>query len=105
MKWIIDNWSLLVVIGIAISYFIITGKKGIIEALIYMTGEAEKELGSKTGQLKLRMVYNMFVSKYPILSKLIPFTLFSKWVDEALDELKKLMTENNNIRYYIQRKD
>lgn len=105
MKWIIDNWSLLVVVIAVICYFIITGKQGIIQALIYMTGKAEKELGSKTGQLKLRLVYNMFVARYPVLSKIIPFKVFSKWVDEALDTLKGLMESNDNIRYYIRRQE
>lgn len=105
MKWIIDNWSLLVVAIAVICYFIITGKQGIIQALIYMTGKAEKELGSKTGQMKLRLVYNMFVARYPVLSKIIPFKVFSKWVDIALAQLEDMMKENTNIKYYIQRKD
>lgn len=105
MKWIVDNWSLLVVVIAVICYFIITGKQGIIQALIYLTGKAEKELGSKTGQLKLRLVYNMFVEKYPVLSKIIPFKVFSKWVDEALDALRDLMESNDNIRYYIRRQE
>ena len=105
MKWIIDNWSLLVIIAGVIVYFIITGKRGIIQALVYMTGQAEKELGSKTGQMKLRLVYNMFVEKYPVLSKIIPFKVFSNWVDIALSQLKDMMQENTNIKYYIQRKD
>ena len=79
MKWIIDNWSLLVIIACVIIYFIITGKQGIIQALVYMTGKAEKELGSKTGQMKLRLVYNMFVEKYPVLSKIIPFRIYFEW--------------------------
>lgn len=105
MKWIIDNWSLIVILIAVIAYFIITGKEGIIQALVYMTGQAEKELGSKTGQIKLRYVYNMFVEKYPVLSKIIPFGVFSNWVDEALDQLKHLMETNDQVRYYIQRKD
>ena len=105
MKWIIDNWSLLVIIVGVIAYFIITGKQGIIQALVYMTGRAEKELGSKTGQMKLRLVYNMFVEKYPVLSKIIPFKVFSNWVDIALAQLKNMIQENTNIKYYIQRKD
>lgn len=105
MKWIVDNWSLLVLVIAVICYFIITGKQGIIQALIYMTGKAEKELGSKTGQLKLRLVYNMFVARYSVLSKIIPFKVFSKWVDEALDALNDLMENNDKIRYYIRRQE
>lgn len=105
MKWIIDNWSLLVIIAGVIIYFIITGKQGIIQALIYMTGQAEKQLGSKTGQMKLRLVYNMFVEKYPVLSKIVPFKIYSKWVDTALDQLNNMIQTNTNIKYYIQRKD
>ena len=35
------------------------------EWLVWAVAQAEKKLGSQTGQLKLRYVYDMFISKFP----------------------------------------
>lgn len=101
MKWLADNWSLLLVIAVIIVYFVIVGKKGIKEWLLYFVSRAEKELGSGTGQLKLRMVYDAFILRYPIFSKIIPFALFSLFVDNALKEMKKIIESNKAIETYI----
>ena len=65
-------------------FFIITQKNNIKEWLLYAVVEAEKELGSKTGKIKLRQVYNEFIITFPIISKLITFDIFSKLVDIAV---------------------
>ena len=64
--------------------------------LLFAVVEAEKELGSKTGQLKLRYVYNLFVSKFKMLSYIISFETFSMLVDEALDEMKDMINMIND---------
>lgn len=51
--------------------------------------EAEKELGSGTGELKLRMVYDAFAARYKWLSIVMPFSLFSALVDDALEALSE----------------
>ena len=61
------------------------------EWLLYAVSIAEDELGSGTGKLKLRMVYDMFLTKFPFLAKTIPFAVFSYLVDEALDEFKEMV--------------
>jgi hypothetical protein len=58
--------------------------------------EAERELGSKTGQLKLRMVYSQFVDKFKIVSLIISFDQFSLLVDEALEEMKDMIGESQD---------
>lgn len=72
--------------------------------LLYAVTSAEKELGGKTGDLKLRMVFDMFVSRFPLVAKLISFSTFSYWVDEALDEMKKLLEENSAIKTLVENK-
>ena len=67
------------------------------EWLKWAVTQAEKELGSGTGQLKLRMVYDMAVEKFPWLVRLVPFEEFSMWVDEALLWLNKQLESNKNI--------
>jgi hypothetical protein len=101
MKWIVDNWSLLVVAAIIIAYMLISGKKSIQKWLLYGVFMAESEWGSGTGKLKLHTVYDMFVTKYPIISKILPFAVFSLWVDEVLKEMKKTLEENKSINQLI----
>ena len=105
MKWIVDNWSLLVIAVIVVAYVIISGKKSIKEWLLYGVFMAESEWGSGTGKLKLRTVYDMFVTKYPIISKIIPFAVFSLWVDEVLKEMRKILEENMDIKAQITLED
>ena len=71
------------------------------EWLLYAVMEAEKELGSGTGVLKLRFVYDMFITKFPLLVALIPFSTFSSFVDEALDKFKKLLATTPELQAYV----
>jgi hypothetical protein len=70
---------------------------GFKEWLVWAVAEAEKMLGSGTGQLKLRYVYDAAVIRFPILSKLIPFSIFSKMVDSALDVMNDMIANNASI--------
>ena len=101
MKWIIDNWSLLVVLGIIVAYIFISGKKSIKEWLVYGVMMAEQEWGSGTGKLKLKEVYDAFVARYPVFAVILPFAVFSLWVDEALVEMRKIIESNLEIKAHI----
>ena len=68
------------------------------EWLLFAVTEAEANLGSGTGQLKLRMVYDMFVQRFPWLARLISFEKFSDLVDEALVEMRKMLAKNEAVR-------
>lgn len=99
-------WIFGIGIGIYASYSFLALNKtkqvdNIIEWLIFACIEAEKALGSKTGKIKLRYVYDLFISKYRFLSMLIPFEVFSGWVDEALEEVRHLIENNKAIEQYI----
>ena len=74
------------------------------EWLKFAVVDAEKELGSGTGQLKLRMVYNMAVKQFPFIVQLIPFDTFSGWVDEALDWMRDQLAENEVTQSYVESK-
>lgn len=67
------------------------------EWLKYAVTEAEKALGSGTGQLKLRYVYNLAINKFSFL-KFISFEKFSNWVDEALEWLNAQLSQNQKIQ-------
>lgn len=65
--------------------------------LVWAVSEAEKVLGSGTGQLKLRYVYDAAVVRFPIVAKLIPFAMFSKMVDAALVVMHEMIENNVKI--------
>ena len=105
MNEIISNWYLYVialvsgaVIGSLIYNFIklpnSAKKEKIKEWLIWAVSKAEKELGSGTGKLKLRYVYDMFVTKFEFISRFMPFEDFSNLVDEALEEFNSIISSN-----------
>lgn len=112
MTFFIDNWYLIVAIiavltvaGVVV-FKIFKGdwKKHIEkvrEWLLYAVVMAEKELGSGTGAIKLRYVYDMFTVKFPWLVKLVPFEMFSELVDDALDELAYMLSCNEAIEEYV----
>lgn len=112
MEFISENWVFIILaiaaiaVGVvfAIRFFKSSKKeqiKKIREWLIYATAIAEKELGGGTGRLKLRRVYDMFVSKFTWLAKVISFDKFSELVDEALGDMNKLLQTNTAVSDYV----
>ena len=66
--------------------------------------EAERCLGSKTGQMKLSVVYSSFVKTFPWLAKIISFDLFADLVDEALENLSDILqgdVTKGNVEKYL----
>jgi hypothetical protein len=108
MEWIINNWFIIValiavlaaVISAAVYLFKMPTDKQIEalkEWLKYAVTLAEKELGTQTGQLKLRMVYDMALSKFSWLGRLVTFEQFSLYVDEALVWLNSQLESNKAV--------
>ena len=93
-----------ILIGVIV-YLAVNQKTKVIEWLKYAVVEAEKLLGSGTGQLKLRQVYDWFCEKFPVIAAIMPFPVFSAWVDVALDTMKKWLEIGNPIGDYILGKD
>lgn len=112
VEFLIAYWWLLIIVvavlavaGYAVYVFIkmpsnsqITKVK---EWLLWAVTEAERELGSGTGQLKLRYVYDMFIVKFPAIAKVISFEEFSLMVDEVLEKFKDLLDKNQSLQNYI----
>ena len=92
---------ILILFTTGVIFFILNQRKNIKEWLLYAVVEAEKNLGSKTGKIKLRQVYDEFIRTFPIISKIISFNLFSKFVDNALEEMKRILETNETIKEYI----
>lgn len=69
--------------------------------LLYAVAEAEKDLGSGTGKLKLAQVYNKFVSECPQLAAIITYQKFTSLVDEVLADFKNILNSNKAIKDVI----
>lgn len=112
MNFIVENWFVLVaLVAVAttagyVAYTFVkmpSNKqlKKVKEWLLYAVTKAEKELGSGTGQIKLRYVYDMFVERFTWLSRVISFEMFSMMVDEALDKMKEMLTNNKAMQEFV----
>lgn len=89
-----------IVIGAILAVAIVAGGiyvNGFKNWLVWAVSEAESVFGSNTGKLKLRYAYELAVARFPTIAKLIPFALFSKMVDEALDVMRDMIENNKNI--------
>ena len=112
VKFLVENWYLLIA-GLALAvaacfmlyrFFQLPTKKQIARIkqwLLYAVAEAEKELGSGTGQLKLRQVYDLFVQRFPAVAAVISFDTFSGWVDEALEQMRGMLEQNQDLQKYV----
>lgn len=111
MKMLIENWYLIVacvVVGVVIGFKVKSWfsqptnaqVESIKEWLLFAVTEAEQALGEKTGQLKLRMVYDMAIEKFEWLS-FVSFGVFSGWVDEALVTMRDMLAKNEAINVIV----
>ncbi len=112
MTWFAENWFLIVVLvailgGIGVVIYRVAGVpttkqvETIKKWLLFACIEAEKELGRGTGEIKLRYVYDLFIARFPGVSKVVPFAVFSSWVDSALDEMKEILSNNEKVRSLV----
>lgn len=114
MNNIINDWYIymailaLVVVAIWLVYrfFSLPTEKQLAkvkEWLIFAIIEAEKALQSGTGKLKLRSVYNTFLSipSFNWIARIISFEQFSDMVDEALETVKMMLCNNATLAEYV----
>lgn len=112
MEWIANNWYLIVgalaIVVVAVFAIVKFAKlptsaqiAKVKEWLKFAVTEAEKALKGGTGQLKLRMVYDMFVAKFPWVARMVSFDVFSTWVDGALVWLDTQLQCNEKIQDYV----
>lgn len=112
MEWFMENWYVIVAIlagiaalvGAVIAFFklpVAAQKERIKQWLLWAVSLAEQKFGGGTGQLKLREVYDKFITKFPFISKIISFQAFSNLVDDALVDMKEMLDKNDNINNII----
>lgn len=112
MEFFIDYWYIFVALvacvvaaGVLVyRFFKIPSEEQLNNVREWLVGEvtkAEKELGSGTGQLKLRQVYDAFLVRFPWLARIITFNTFSELVDDALDIMREMLAKNMAVQAYV----
>lgn len=83
--------------GILVSY-LASRPNGIVAKIIYgLVIEAEKDLGSKTGQLKKKQVISKVYSQLPVFIRfVVNEATVSRMIDEAVHFMKESLEQNNS---------
>ena len=83
--------------GILVSY-LASRPNGIVAKIIYgLVIEAEKDLGSKTGQLKKKQVISKVYRQLPVLIRfVVNEATVSRMIDEAVHFMKESLEKNNS---------
>ena len=107
LNFIVNYWDfiLLAVAAVAaVVFFAFKGNKSVIMRMLYaLVTEAEKELGTGTGSLKLATVISKIYPKLPAFIKLfVTEKTITKWVEEALAAAKETWKKNAAIADYIE---
>ena len=113
MDFLVSNWYMIVAALAAVATLVIVFIKfirkpsgqqiaGVRAFLLSAVIEAEKVMGGGgTGEVKLSMVYGAFVSKFPWIAMIMPFSRFSTLVDDALVRMRMLLEGNEKVRHYV----
>lgn len=124
MKWLIENWSLIVAAGAAIAIAVIRvrnylrmskaeqeaaierHKQALLQAVtewaLKGVTDAEKDLGAGTGKLKVRAAYEKAVEIFgPELVDILTLEQFDALIQKPLDELRKMLESNQGVYDYV----
>jgi hypothetical protein len=111
LLWIRENWYIFILfigvismMAIRVYEFLKQPNKAqlqqIQEWLVYAVARAEEVLGSGTGKMKLKYVYDMFVTKFPAFAMFISYEKFVEMTEKALKEFKEMIAENPKIKEF-----
>ena len=93
--FVVRNWSVIIgmicliaFLGLSLrQFFKLTTeaqKEKVKQCLLSWVVAAERDLGHKTGKIKLSLVYSMFVKAFPVFQMFVSIDTFGEWVNEAL---------------------
>ncbi len=113
MEFIVTYWNIILVVlvlavlaGGLVWWFVKLPRSKQVDKvkqwLLWAVVEAERELGSGTGKLKLRCVYDLFVERFPAVARAVSFETFADWVDEALETVEGWLKERAIAEYTAQ---
>lgn len=114
MNQLIDHWYIIVALvvllviasGIIFAFFKSPSEKQLQKVkawLLYAVTQAEAELGSGTGKLKLRYVYDLFITRFKWIPLVISFDTFADLVHDSLDEMREMLKNNEDARLLVSR--
>ena len=94
--WNIVAWVAIGIVAVGLIVLIVTLRRQpfIKRFLLKCVVEAEKALGSGTGQLKFAQVYAAFCARFPILSLFLTESRIRKWIEEALDWMEEYLAQS-----------
>lgn len=106
LNWLIENWFLIVIflcffgksIINTINFLLMEPNKRLLlirENILNLVLKAEEQLGSKTGELKLKLVISSFYKKYPIARFIISETKLRNIIEESVTEMKNILKKNS----------
>lgn len=112
MEFLIENWYIILAamalgalaVVAVVRFFRLPREKQMENVRQWLLGAvtaAEKELGGGTGKLKLRQVYDLFVTRFPWLARIVPFDLFSSMVDDALEDMREMLKTNQAVKAHV----
>ena len=95
VNWITANpvMSLVIlVIAIAIIVLIYINRKDVLlKSALYIVAKVEEEWGSDMGKIKFAEAYTHIKAKYPIVTSLLPESVLTKIIEDALVKLKEIL--------------
>ena len=95
VNWITANpvMSLVIlVIAIAIIVLIYINRKDVLlKSALYIVAKVEEEWGSDMGKVKFAEAYTYIKAKYPIVTFLLPESVLTKIIEDALVKLKEIL--------------
>ncbi len=106
LNWLIENWFVIVVFVCVlfvllvhiIKLFIMEPEKRlsfIKDTIFSLVLMAEKELGSKTGEMKLKLVITTFYKKYPFIRLILSENKLIDVIEESVVEMKNILKKNS----------
>lgn len=109
MEFIVEYWKTILALIIFV-LFIATAicnlkRENLRQWLRWAVAKAEQDLGGGTGELKLRKVYDLAVTRFPWVGTIYPFSFFKKDVEEALTWFKKQLESNESVTNIIKNND
>lgn len=125
MKWMADNWSMIVaaVAAIAITtmrilrYMRMTKEeqeetirkhkealtRAVTEWALKGITEAEKDFGAGTGKLKIRAVYEKAIELFGAeIAEIMTIDQFNVIIQKPLAEMRKMLEDNTSAREYVE---
>jgi len=109
LNWLIENWFLIVIflcffgksIINTINFLLMEPNKRLLfirENILNLVLIAEKELGSKTGEMKLKLVITTFYKKYPFARLIFPENKLIELIEESVVEMKNILKYKEDLR-------